>query len=146
MKVAAVQMDVKILDSAHNLSRILENLDAAARNGARVVVFPECALSGYCFNSREESYPVAETVPGPSTERLAEAARRLDCYVHGGARNIYWKRADGTGEVERLTESSNSQRPWSWSADGKVLAFNENGSETNWDLWTLPMEEDGAAA
>ena len=47
MKVAAVQMDVKILDSAHNLSRILENLDAAARNGARVVVFPECALSGY---------------------------------------------------------------------------------------------------
>lgn len=81
MKVAAVQMDVKILDSAHNLSRILENLDAAARNGARVVVFPECALSGYCFNSREESYPVAETVPGPSTERLAEAARRLDCTV-----------------------------------------------------------------
>ena len=81
MKVAAVQMDVKILDSAHNLSRILEKLDAAARNGAKVVVFPECALSGYCFNSREESYPVAETVPGPSTERLAEAARRLDCTV-----------------------------------------------------------------
>ena len=67
MKVAAVQMDVKILDSAHNLSRILEKLDVAAQNGARLVVFPECALSGYCFNSREESFPVAETVPGPST-------------------------------------------------------------------------------
>ena len=81
MKIAAVQMDVKILDSAHNLSRIMEKLEVAAECEAKVVVFPECALSGYCFNSKEESYSVAETVPGPSTEKLTEAARRLDCYV-----------------------------------------------------------------
>ncbi len=79
MKVAAVQMDVKILDKERNLEKVLESLETAARAGAKLVVFPECALSGYCLSSREEALPVAETVPGPATERLAAAAKRLDC-------------------------------------------------------------------
>jgi len=79
MKVAAVQMDVKILEKERNLEKILANLEAAARSGAKLVVFPECALSGYCYASAEEAAPVAEEVPGPSTEKLAAAAKSLDC-------------------------------------------------------------------
>jgi predicted amidohydrolase len=79
MKVAAVQMDVKILDKKHNLARVLANLEKAARAGAKLVVFPECVLTGYCFRSREETGPVAEEVPGPSTEEIAAAVRSLDC-------------------------------------------------------------------
>ncbi|HUY14587.1 MAG TPA: carbon-nitrogen hydrolase family protein [Terriglobia bacterium] len=79
MKVAAVQMDVKILKKEFNLEVILENLEAAAQAGAKLVVFPECALSGYCFTSKDEALPEAEPVPGPSTERIAAAAKRLDC-------------------------------------------------------------------
>lgn len=78
MKVAAVQMDVKILEKEHNLLQVLQRLEDAARAGAKVIVFPECVLTGYCFKSREEAAPVAETVPGPSTERIAAACRRLD--------------------------------------------------------------------
>jgi 5-aminopentanamidase len=70
-------MDVKILDTKGNLEKMTAALVAAARAGARLVVFPECALSGYCFGSREEAWPASETVPGPSTERLAALARRL---------------------------------------------------------------------
>jgi predicted amidohydrolase len=81
MKVAAVQMDVKILAKEHNFDQILRRLEQAASAGAKLVVFPECALSGYCFVSREEAAPVAEEVPGPSTERILEAARALDCTV-----------------------------------------------------------------
>ena len=79
MRIAAVQMDVKIGEKKHNLGKILENLETGARAGAGIVVFPECALSGYCFNSREEGWPEAETVPGPSTERIAAAAGHLGC-------------------------------------------------------------------
>jgi predicted amidohydrolase len=79
MKVAAVQMDVKISAKAHNLATVLAKLEAGARGGAKLVVFPECALTGYCFTSREEAWLLAETVPGPSTERLAAAAKALDC-------------------------------------------------------------------
>ena len=42
---------------------MLEHLEKAARTGAKIVVFPECALTGYCFTSREEAWPLAETVP-----------------------------------------------------------------------------------
>jgi serine/threonine-protein kinase len=61
--------------------------------------------------------------------------------MHGGAENIYWVRADGTGNMVRLTESKNTQFPCSLSPDGKRLAFQELNPRTNWDLWTLPLEE-----
>ncbi len=57
---------------------------------------------------------------------------------------IYWKRADGGGEAQRLTESEPGQFPNSWSPDGKTLVFMEINPQTSRDLWTLPMEEDGA--
>ncbi len=81
MKAAAVQMDVRILAKEHNLTQILNRLEEAAGAGAKLAVFPECALSGYGFVSREEAAPVAEEVPGPSTERILAAARALDCTV-----------------------------------------------------------------
>jgi predicted amidohydrolase len=79
MKVAAVQMDVKIFEKEQNLKRVLEKLATASGAGAKLVVFPECALTGYCFTSVEEAWPLAETIPGPSTEKLAEASKKLDC-------------------------------------------------------------------
>src|SRR5436189_3776806 len=79
MKAAAGQMDVTILEKEKNLEKILGNLETAASAGAELAVFPECALSGYCYTSKEEAWPATETVPGPSTERIAAAARRLNC-------------------------------------------------------------------
>jgi predicted amidohydrolase len=81
MKAAAVQMDIKLLDKEHNLAQVLSRLQQAANAGAKLVVFPECVLTGYCFVSRAEAAPVAEKVPGPSTERILAAARGLDCTV-----------------------------------------------------------------
>jgi predicted amidohydrolase len=81
MKAAAVQMDVRILDKEHNLTRVINCLEQAAGAGAKLVVFPECALTGYGFVSREEAAPVAEEVPGPSTQKILAAARALDCTV-----------------------------------------------------------------
>ena len=78
MKVAAVQMDVEILEKHNNLARVIAKMEEASRAGAKLVVFPECALTGYCFTNREEAWPLAETVPGPSTEKLAAAAKSLD--------------------------------------------------------------------
>lgn len=78
MKVAAVQMDVTILEKERNLAKILRNLEEAAGQGAKLVVFPECALSGYCFTNKDEALPASEPVPGPATEKIVEAAKRLD--------------------------------------------------------------------
>jgi serine/threonine protein kinase/Tol biopolymer transport system component len=61
------------------------------------------------------------------------------------ARNLYWKRSDGTGETQRLTESKNSQGAWSWHPSGKFLAFHENDPRTRDDVLILPMEGDEAS-
>lgn len=45
----------------------------------------------------------------------------------GGEDNLYWKSADGSGTPERLTTSARSQTPGSWSRDGTLLAFVEEG-------------------
>jgi len=49
--------------------------------------------------------------------------------------NLYWKAADGTGQVERLTTSPNSTGVHSFSPDGKRLVFEENNN-----LHVLSME------
>ncbi len=57
-----------------------------------------------------------------------------------GPYNIYWQVVDGGGSAERLTTSDSVQRPRSWSPDGKVLAFDQLGTDTGWDLWTLSLD------
>ena len=56
-----------------------------------------------------------------------------------GAANLYWMRADGAGQAVRLTESKNDQYPYSFSPEGKQLAFVEIDPKTGFDLWTLPL-------
>ncbi|HEV3004259.1 MAG TPA: carbon-nitrogen hydrolase family protein [Pirellulales bacterium] len=81
LTVAGVQMNVVFGKREQNLARIEHALDETARRGARLVVFPECAVPGYCFESLAEALPLAETLPGPSTERLARRCRELQLHV-----------------------------------------------------------------
>ena len=74
-RVAAVQMDVHIGENAKNADRIVEKLGQAAAGGADLVVFPECATSGYCFDSAEAAMPYAEPEDGPFVSRFAAACR-----------------------------------------------------------------------
>ncbi|MBX3442372.1 MAG: carbon-nitrogen hydrolase family protein [Planctomyces sp.] len=75
MRIAAVQMDVRLNDVPHNVGRISEFLRQTARAGAKLAIFPECATTGYCFTSLEEGRAVAEPIPGPTTEALAAVCR-----------------------------------------------------------------------
>jgi serine/threonine protein kinase/Tol biopolymer transport system component len=53
-------------------------------------------------------------------------------------------RSDGSGKPQPLTRSKNIQVPWSFTPDGKRLAFYELDSKTSFDLWTVPLESDSA--
>lgn len=79
-KVAAVQMESKLLDPAFNLQAVLARLHTAAQEGAVLAVFPETILTGYNM-SREEAAEVADRIPGHATGRLAEACRREDIHA-----------------------------------------------------------------
>ncbi len=60
--------------------------------------------------------------------------------VFRAARDMLWTRADGTGEPSVLSHSSNQQTPWSFSPDGKQLAFVEIDPKTGADIWTVPVK------
>jgi Tol biopolymer transport system component len=60
----------------------------------------------------------------------------------GGTYNLWWIRADGAGDAQRLTESKNPQIAHSWRPDGKVLAFLQVNPDTAYDVMTLPVEGD----
>ncbi len=59
---------------------------------------------------------------------------------HQGMPGLYWMRADGAGEAVRLTENKNIQWPYSFSPDGRRLAYVEVDPETRSDIWILPLE------
>src|SRR5262249_9298091 len=56
---------------------------------------------------------------------------------------IGWSRADGAGMPQRLLQSRNQLFPWSFTPDGKRLAYMETSAETAYDLWTVPIDHDG---
>ncbi len=78
----------------------------------------------------------------PDGRRIAFSSTRAD----PATGNLYWQRADGTGEAERLTESQNSQFPRSWHPSGKFLAFQEGNPQTSFDILILPLTGDEASA
>lgn len=80
-KIAGVQMDCTLGNVAANRAAIERNLRQAVKNGARLAVFPECALSGYAFDSLDEAMPHSESVPGPSTIYLESICRELAAFV-----------------------------------------------------------------
>jgi len=81
VKVAAAQTDPKLMQNRDNMAGMIEMVKKAADNKANLVVFPECSLTGYVFQSRQEALPFAETIPGPSTEALSALCRQRNVYV-----------------------------------------------------------------
>jgi Tol biopolymer transport system component len=62
----------------------------------------------------------------------------------GAEENLYWNSADGSGTVERLTTSARNQTPGSWSPDGTMVAFVEEGDPQGsfffqFDIWVLSI-------
>lgn len=96
-KVAGVQMDVTLARPEQNLERMIAYLEKTHERGARLTVFPECAVPGYCFQSLEEALPYAETVPGPATMLVAQTCRKLGVYAAFGLLEV-----DSTRNETRL--------------------------------------------
>jgi 5-aminopentanamidase len=81
MHVAVAQMQPRLGENERNLEAGLARLDEAVAAGAELLVLPECAIPGYMFGSLEEAMPFGEEIPGPTTEALEAACRRLGTHV-----------------------------------------------------------------
>lgn len=88
MKIATAQFENKSGDKNYNLSVIEKLAEKAANEGASVVAFHECSVTGYTFAqrlSKEQMLELAEFIPqGPSIMRLQEIAARYNIVVLAG--------------------------------------------------------------
>jgi len=70
--------------------------------------------------------------------------------IFGSARsaftNLFWRAADGTGSVDRLTESRKIQFPYSISPDGTRVVFREDDPETGLDIAMTSLRGEPATA
>jgi len=88
IRVASVQFQHRTADKPYNLSRINHFTQAAAEDGAGLVLFPECCISGYWGLrnlSRDDLLKLAEPAPGgPSSLHLQQLAAQHAISVSAG--------------------------------------------------------------
>jgi len=88
LKIASVQFENQSGDKTYNLGVIRELAAQAVGQGADVVAFHECSITGYTFArnlSREEMLDLAELIPdGPSVKSLIAIAKEYQITILAG--------------------------------------------------------------
>ncbi|WP_183562813.1 nitrilase family protein [Mucilaginibacter sp. SP1R1] len=88
LKIATAQFENKSGDKAYNLSIIKSLTEKAALQGADVVAFHECSLTGLTFTrhlNEQEMLDLAELIPGgPSVDALTAYAREFNIAILAG--------------------------------------------------------------
>jgi predicted amidohydrolase len=82
--IACAQIDCVLGEPQTNLRKIISCLRRAAERDAKLVMFPECALTGYAYDSLADAIPFAETFDGASAEAIAEACRETGTHAVAG--------------------------------------------------------------
>jgi len=79
IKLALAQISSKRENKEENLSTFEKLTWKAKAEGADLVIFPELSLTGYVV--RDQFYELAELIPGPSTLRMQEVAKKTGMYI-----------------------------------------------------------------
>jgi predicted amidohydrolase len=99
VKVAAIQCSSELGAVEANTKKLTALIEAAAHNGAKIIVLPETSITGYlsqdlktnwrlpgkpldrAFPHSKDPTAFAETVPGPSTDHFTALAKKLGVYL-----------------------------------------------------------------
>jgi predicted amidohydrolase len=88
LKIATAQFENKSGDKAYNLSVIKDLAQKAAQQGADVIAFHECSITGYTFArylNKQQMLDIAELIPdGPSVIELTAYAREFNIAILAG--------------------------------------------------------------
>ncbi len=133
-RVAAIQFEPVLFEKEANIRRLVALTEGAAENGARLIVHPEMATSGYCWQSRAEITPFVEPIPGPTTDLFADVAARYNIYIVAGLAEvapetgIFYNSSvligpDGVVGVYRKTHSYISEPKWAKDGDLGIPVF-----------------------
>jgi len=141
VRVAAVQAHSKFGDPAGNRKTLAKQITAAAAGGAKIVVLPETAVTGYMPADLKRTWQVplraistglvgvdpkdaAETVPGPSTKFFGLLASKLGIYLTvpllevDRKTGLYYNTSVLVGPDGRILLHYRKRNPWPWAEKG----------------------------
>jgi N-carbamoylputrescine amidase len=92
VSIAAIQSTCSD-DVSLNLTQTIAEIEKAAQNGAQLVCLQELFASKYfCQSEDHEQFSLAESIPGPTTDRLSDIAKANQVVIVAG---IFERRAAG---------------------------------------------------
>lgn len=141
LRVAAVQCYSVFADPARNRKHAGKLVRRAAKNGAKIVVLPETAVTGYLTPDLKTTWqvdgralseglvgvhpkPFAETVPGKSSEVFGKLADELDIYLTVTFLEVdrktgkYYNTSLLFGPDGKLLIHYRKRDPWPWAERG----------------------------
>jgi hypothetical protein len=104
--------------------------DSGTRRDLMVYDLQRDTISRLTFNQQANYYPTWSS----DGKHLAFRFESADKY------SIGWVRSDGSGETQTLRVSGSPIIANSLSPDGIRLAYQEQGKDASFDLWTLPLD------
>lgn len=124
--VAAVEFNPELFEFDRNIERAVAVIAEAAEHGAKLIVLPECALSGYIYRDLEQFRPAMDSVPGRGTAAIEAVTRAHGCYV-----------AIGIAECDPDTGLTYNTGALI-GPDGYVGKYRKNGLNPSDVLWFTP--------
>ena len=146
VRVAAVQFISEMGQPERNRPRLEKYVRQAAKNGAKIVVLPETAITGYMSQDIRTTWQVgsrkvsdglrgispenvAETVPGASTQAFSKLAKELGIYLtipfleHEPESGKFFNTVVLAGPDGKLLRHYRKRNPWpypecSWASPG----------------------------
>jgi len=79
IKLALCQISSVRENKTENLQKIEKVTLEAKRQGADLAIFPEMCLTGYVL--LDQVYDLAETIPGPTTEKVTSLAKKTGMHI-----------------------------------------------------------------
>lgn len=83
-RVAAAVPDMRVADVTYNKNKIIEKLDEAAKQGVKLIVFPELALSGYTCGDLFMQNTLIEECQAAISD-LAAVSSNMDMVIAAGS-------------------------------------------------------------
>ncbi len=139
---AAKAWQVNLVDSTHSVPLI-----AAAGAYYNPMFSPDGKRLALVVETQGMDIFVYEIARGAMTRLTSNGSSDRPVWTPDGSRiahsskgGLWWVRSDGAAEPELLAGSTIPMVPWSFSPDGRRLAYFEVSPDTSYDLGILPID------
>jgi predicted amidohydrolase len=123
---ASVQFNPCLNNLDDNIQGLVEAVTEAAENGAKLIVTPEMATTGYHYGDRKTIKPFVDTIPGKTTAAFEEVAKHYNTHVVIGMAEVDEK--DGLYYNSAALVGPNGYI-------GKYRKVHQWAGEESWSVW-----------